>query len=62
MASALGFLLVPVFLGRARLPVQFRWFLYWMLPCLLVTAWFQHVDREPDLPGVEYAHSPPREH
>ena len=40
MASALGFLLVPIFLGRARLPIRFRWFLYWMLPCLLVTAWF----------------------
>ena len=40
MASALGFLLIPVLLGRARLPDRYRWFLYWMLPCLLVTAWF----------------------
>ena len=40
MASALGFLLVPVFLGRAYLSAPQRRFLDTMVPCLLVTAWF----------------------
>jgi hypothetical protein len=40
MASALGFLLIPVFLGRSYLPMPMRRFLYTMIPCLLVTAWF----------------------
>ena len=40
MASALGFLLLPVFMGRAHVPLRLRRFLYTMVPCLLVTAWF----------------------
>ena len=40
MASALGFLLIPIFLGRAYLALPLRRFLYTMVPCLLVTAWF----------------------
>ncbi len=40
MASLLGFLLVPVWMGRRWLPPAYRLFLYMMLPCLAVTAWF----------------------
>jgi hypothetical protein len=40
MASALGFLLVPIFLGREYLPGVMQKFLLLMIPCLLVTAWF----------------------
>ena len=40
MASLLGFTLLPIWLGRARLPRRYLIFLWTMLPCLCVTATF----------------------
>ena len=38
MASALGFLLLPIWMGRSGLPHRHRIFLWTMLPCLCVTV------------------------
>jgi hypothetical protein len=40
MASVIGFLLIPVWLGRVYLPRMQRQFLWLMLPCLAVTLAF----------------------
>lgn len=40
IGSALGFLLLPIFLGRRHLAQRARNFLYLSIPCLLVTAYF----------------------
>jgi len=40
IASALGFLLLPVWLGRGLLRERVRMFLYLSVPCFLVTAYY----------------------